>query len=49
MGRASSQCLIAGLLIAARKVMQADLICRALGSGKSLGQISTVPGAVHSG
>ena len=36
MGRASSQCLVAGLLTAARtcrKVAQATPICRALGSG----------------
>ena len=52
MGRASSQCLVAGLSTDAktcRKVAQATPICRALGSGNEPRQISKVPGACGSG
>ena len=52
MGRASSQCLVAGLLIAARtcrKVMQATPSCRALGCSNEPRQIYKVPRAFGSG
>ena len=52
MGRASSQCLIYGLLIASRacrKLEQATPRCRALGSGTEPRQIYKVPCAFGSG
>ena len=52
MGRASSQCLVAGLLTAARtcrKVPLATPSCRALGSGNEPRKIYKVPRAFGSG
>ena len=52
MGRASSQCLVIGLSIAARtcrKVAQATPSCRALGSGNEPRQIYKVPRAFGCG
>ena len=52
MGRAGSQCLVAGLLTAARtcrKVAQATPSCRALGSGNEPRLIYKVPRVFGSG